>query len=422
MSHVSTHLMVSTDGDARRAAGIGWAVRAALVLFLVACVFDPADRLFGLKVDLFLLAWFLTAVRWLWLGALPRVHPGLVLYTAIFVLVPLLSLAWYWGTNGSEPFEGLPLLKAYLLMTLAILLFIERINLLPYLAAILTVLALSVIGLFTVLERWPELHPAVSIFGATTGIVILDQRDYGSGLVLMQIYFVTSPMLAISLAYHFDRWHGAVGRDRWRYAALVGLSALGMILAGTRNNLATAVLLPLTLLFLRARHKIATRLVAVAFALMLLVLLGEYIGVLLDPNEYSNNLKLALLSDYGELLNDPVTLLFGQGLGAYHSWGARAGLNFYVSELTYLELIRNFGAIGALVMFLLLVFPLVYVFLINRKSSEKSVVVGYGFYLGMCISNPNLFSSMGMLILAIVLANIFMTDSVLASRWVKVLK
>jgi hypothetical protein len=50
------------------------------------------------------------------------------------------------------------------------------------------------------------------------------------------------------------------------------------------------------------------------------------------------------------------------------------------------------------------------------------VVVGYVFYLGMCMSNPNLFSSMGMLILAIVLANIFMTDSVLARRWVKVLK
>src|SRR5262245_42205856 len=100
--------------EAGRATGLGKAVSVALVLFLLACVFDPADRLLGIKVYLFLLAWALTAFRWLWLGTLPRMHPGLILYTAIFVLVPLLSIAWYFGTNGSEPFEGLSLLKAYL--------------------------------------------------------------------------------------------------------------------------------------------------------------------------------------------------------------------------------------------------------------------------------------------------------------------
>jgi len=420
---VSAHATVSFDAEAGRATGLAKAVRFALVLFLLACVFDPADRLLGLKVYLFLLAWLMTAFRWLWLGTLPRMHPGLILYTAIFVLVPVLSIAWYWGTNGSEPFAGFPLLKAYLLMTLAMLLYIERINLLPHLAAILNVLALCVIGLFAVLERWPVLHPAVNLFGATTGIVLLHERDYGSGVVLSQVYFVTSPMLAISIAYYFDRWRLAShGRDGWRNLALIGLSSLAMMLAGTRNNLAVAVVLPLTLLFLGARHKIATRVLAIGFGFTLLAVLGDYILVLLDPNEYSNNLKLALLSDYGELLSDPVTLLFGQGLGAYHSWAARGDLYYYLTELTYLELVRNFGALGALVMFLLLVFPIVYVFLINRRSSEKNVVVGYAFYLGMCLSNPNLFSSMGMLILAIVLANVFMTDTVLAHRWIKELK
>jgi hypothetical protein len=76
--------------------------------------------------------------------------------------------------------------------------------------------------------------------------------------------------------------------------------------------------------------------------------------------------------------------------------------------------VRSFGILGALVMFALLAFPIVHAFLIDPSSRDRNVVVGYAFYLVMCVSNPNLFSSMGMLILAIVLASIFMADSAAA--------
>jgi hypothetical protein len=300
-------------------------------------------------------------------------------------------------------------------MTFAPLLFIERINLIPQLAAVLTMLAVAILVVFAMVTTVPGLYSGFYLFGAATGIVVLDNRDYGSGLVLTQIYFVTSPMLAIAIAYYFDRWQASSSRRlRFRYLLLIALNIAGMVLAGTRNNLGVAVLLPLTLLFLNARDKIATRLIATMVGTAVVIVFFNQLMVLLDPNEYSNSLKLALLDDYGAMFENARTLFFGQGLGAYETWPSRSYIYFYVSELTYVELIRNFGIFGAVAMILLLCFPIAYAFVVD--GSDRNVVVGYAFYLLMCASNPNLFSSMGMLILAAVLANVFIIDSARARR------
>jgi hypothetical protein len=410
-------LQLSWDASAERGSRPSRAVGLALTLFLLACVFDPADRFLGLKVDFFLLAWLLTGVRLLWRGEMPSVHPQLLIYTGIFLLVPVASIAWYWVVDGSQPFEGLPLLKAYLLMTLALLLFIEKIDLLPRLALILTWLSVAIFGTVILLAAVPDLYGPIYVFGNATGIVFLDRRDYGAGLVLTQTYFVTSPMLVIPIAHYFGLWRDSPRRaTRLKYFLLMAFNVAAMVLAGTRNNLVVAALLPLSLFFLSARRKIVARAIVILAVVFLTAVFFENLRVLFDPREFSNSLKIALLDDYGALFSDPGTLLLGQGLGAYHSWAARGGVYLFVSELTYLEMVRSFGVFGALALLVLLLFPIAYVFFINRSSPEKNVVVGYAYYLVMCASNPNLFSSMGMLILAIVLANVFRTDSALLRR------
>lgn len=382
----------------------------ALVLFMLSCVFDPADRLLGLKVELFLVCWFVTVVlcaarreRW-------AIHPGLLIHTLLFISVPVVSIVWYWFVDGGKPFEGFQLLKGYILITLGALLFINRINVLPHLSAVLTLLSIAIIGVFVALTLQPELLALLHMFGESTGIVLVDNRDYGAGLVLLQVYFVTSSMLAISIAHYFHRARTAQARRRklW-YGALMLVNVCAMLLAGTRNNIAVALLLPLVLFFLYSKHKVINAIVCGAFLTFLAVMFFDEIRLMLDPTEVSNNIKLLLLKDYGEFFSDPVGLLFGQGLGAYHYWEAK-GTYFYVSELTYLELIRNFGAFGAMLMLGLLLFPLLYAFVLYRSFDEKHIIIGYAFYLVMCISNPNLFSSMGILILSVVLANIFLYD------------
>lgn len=381
-----------------------------LILFLVSCVFDPADKLLGLKVQLFALCWFVTFILCATSREKCGIHLGLLVYTLLFILVPVLSIAWYWAVNGGEPFKGFQLLKGYILVTLGPLLFVNRINLLPQLAAVLTILAVAIILVFLIVLAVPDFYSVLHVFGNATGIVLVDNRDYGSGLVLLQIYFVTSPMLAISIAHYFQLARSSPHtRSRIWFGVLTLINICAMMLAGSRNNIATAILLTLVLLFLSAKHKILSALVSIGFAALLLVLFFDEILVLLDPAEISNSIKLSLLDDYGEFFGDPIGLLFGQGLGAYQYWAAK-GSYFYISELTYLELIRNFGAFGAMLMLGLLLFPLIYALFVNRAFGEKHVVIGYAFYLVMCISNPNLFSSLGILILSVLLANIFLFD------------
>jgi hypothetical protein len=98
-------------------------------------------------------------------------------------------------------------------------------------------------------------------------------------------------------------------------------------------------------------------------------------------------------------------LRFAAGLGAYQNWTARPV--FYATELTYPETLRNFGLADALSMMALLLFPIADAFFRTTDQRSRTLAIAYFLYLVMCFSNPNLLSSMGMLILAILVANIF---------------
>jgi hypothetical protein len=135
---------------------------------------------------------------------------------------------------------------------------------------------------------------------------------------------------------------------------------------------------------------------------------ASYLSAFLDPTETANSIKLAIIDDYVEFFSDPVTLLFGQGLGAYRIWSGKPFEQFtYISELTYLEILRNFGLIAGMAMMGLLLFPTAFAVL-DRRAGVIAPAIAWLLYLVMCFSNPNLFSSMGILILAVLLANIFL--------------
>jgi hypothetical protein len=387
------------------AAGTNGILRAALLVFLLVCVFDPADLLLGLKAPLFLVCWFIVVVQALGARGTTNIHRGLLTYVLLFIAVPAASILWYVFWSGGEPYAGFQLLKGYVLITLALILFARRINLVPLLSAVLVLLAVAVIGTSVVLSARPELFTPLYLFGTATGIFILDNRDYGGGLVLQQVYFVTSPMLAIAIAHYFNAARTTRGAARWWFSSLVTICVAAMFLAGTRNNMAVAILLPATLLVIGSRRFVETALVSATLLLSIAIVFNEQVLQLLDPSEASNSLKLMLIQDYERLLQEPLTMFVGRGLGAYDYWNTRAAY-FYVSELTYLELVRNFGIFGAATMLGLLLYPVLYAFALRPSYPDRHIVAGYAFYLVMCASNPNLFSSMGITILAVIVANI----------------
>lgn len=378
-----------------------------LLLFLLSCIFDPADMVLSLKVWLFLLCWIVTLVMWLSSRVQHGVPRGLLIYILLFILVPLFSIVWYWLTNGSTRFEGFGMLKGYVLIGLAPLLVLSRVDLLPRMCAVLTMLALGVIGVFIAVQLTPGLEAALYLLGPRTQMLYVASRDYGSDVRLLQVYFVTSPMLAISIAYYFDRARSAQHRTAaMGFWALVVINVLGMLLAGSRTNILAAILLPATLVFFYARNKAVGALFSMAAVAALMVVFANELGAFLDPSEASNSTKLGMLREYAGMLSDPVDLIFGRGLGAYEYWEGRGYK--YVTELTYLELVRNFGLLGAVIMLGLLLFPIWHAFVANRSRRRKAVAIGFAFYLAMCSSNPNLFSSMGILILSVVLGILFL--------------
>jgi hypothetical protein len=385
-----------------------------LWLFVLACIFDPADKVLELKVYIFVLCWVITLAICLLSQTPVTVPRGLLIYIFLFILVPLYSIVWYWLSDGSARFEGFSMLKGYVLITLAPMLVLNRTDLLPRLCAVLTLLALAVIAVFILLMMMPELVPVLYLFGRQTEIVLVSYRAYTPDIVLLQVYFVTSPMLAIAIAYYFDKAKSARrGSQALLLWGLVGINVLGMLLAGTRNNILVSLLLPAVLVFYYARSKAVGALVSITAVAVLVAVFARQLTAFFDPSEASNSVKLGLLDDYLRLFSDPMNLIFGRGLGAYEDWEGRA-VNF-VTELTYLDMIRNFGLIGAVVMLGLLLFPVWHAFAANQSRANKAIAIAFTAYLGMCASNPNLFSSMGILILGVMLSAIYFPDRDAAS-------
>jgi hypothetical protein len=235
-------------------------------------------------------------------------------------------------------------------------------------------------------------------------------------LSFTQVAFATAPMLTIAISYYFDcAMSGAEKRQRLAYWGLTALGIIAMLMVGLRNTMAVALLLPSFLWTLYTRRPGRNVLISLA---TLIALSLPFIGKLRafhNPAELSNKTKLTLLGDYARIFSDPVNLIFGQGLGAFYKWSASGlpdfettGSNFYfISELTYPEMIRSFGLVGATIMLALVLYPVGRAFLMRSTTARRAQATGFLAYLGMSATNPLLFSSSGMLIWAALLVASF---------------
>ena len=355
---------------------------------------------------MFIALWIATLLSAVLFGADLGRLLELAIYVAVFVLIPVLSIILYYAIDGRQPFEGFALLKGYLLFSLALVLALNKIDLLPQLSAALTVLAICVIAVFAVLLLHPGLYDWMKAVADPTGVLVLDKRSYGKDITFLQVYFVTSPMLLIAIAYYFDRAMTVTGvGDKLLYSSVVAVNIAGMVLGGTRNNIFASLLLPFLLWPIYTRRPVRYLLFSVGVAAVMALPFLNYFGAFFDPLEHANRIKLATFQDYFAVLSNPVTLLFGQGLGAYQTWTVK---HFnYITELTYLEMLRNFGLLGTLPLLTLLLLPVENAFTQSGRQ-EQSLAIAWLLYLVVCFSNPNLFSSMGILILSALVANVFL--------------
>ncbi len=87
------------------------AVRLLLFAFVIVCVFDPADRVLGAKVWLFVALWSATLLVNSSANDQVFLPIGLLVYVMLFITIPLLSIIWYYLVSGTQPYAGIQSLQ-----------------------------------------------------------------------------------------------------------------------------------------------------------------------------------------------------------------------------------------------------------------------------------------------------------------------
>jgi hypothetical protein len=381
-------------------------LRANLFLLLLVAVFDPVDQT-HLKAPLFVGVWilFLTDIAISRHGRY-QVPANLYLYMFIFVVfLPLMGLLIYLLRGGGmEGYEGFKYWKSYLFLTLCIPVAVKRLDLSRPLSIVLSLLSVATICLYLIALSDDLLRAQLTAFADAYVVFSVTDRSYGS-LSYQSVYFHGTPLIVIAIAYFCYQSLRSTGRAKLWNVLFLMLNVCGMVLSGSRNNMIVGLLTPLMVM---GWYKGTKTRVAIAVLLVLVVIAGFSSGVfqaMLSPYDDSNAIKLAHLHDYGILFGDWKTLLFGQGLGASFfstAWGTRVTL----TEVTYLEFIRNYGLMLAPIFYFLILYPL-RILADPEARADHYLFLAYGAYLYMCSGNPLLLSSSGMLVLAVVLVKTF---------------
>lgn len=372
-------------------------------LFFVV-VFDPSDSLTGLKKYLFLLLlswWLLLRTR---INKQPRILPASLLIFIFFGLVfPTLSIFSYYLQGGDfEEYEGFSTLVGYLSLMLLVIFSSMREPTVHFFVKVLTVQALVTIGLFALLSLNSALIETITTFGYDHGFLWINAKSYG-GFHFLQIFFKTSPFMVLSLAYFSEKCFSLRSSNPITFVLLI-TSCLALLISGTRANIAFAVIIPGYFAIQNFRWgsfslKICT-LFALCFLLALLLVNVDILIAMLDPSEESNSVKLGYWGDYLKIFSDPVVLIFGQGIGVVHYFES-LGMDLRITEVTLLELVRNFGIFMAIGYLAFWIAPLIMLSK-NRFADYNWLRIAYASYLLISMSNYFILSSTGMVLLSIV--------------------
>lgn len=381
-----------------------------LLFLLTVAIFDPADKVFHMKVPLFAAVWALTAMNHSLRRCPSTVPLSLLIYVIGFsFLVPFWSIWWYFSQNGVlDGYDGFMYLKSYLFLTLCIPLVLEKIDLVPMLSFVLTVQAALASLIYVIMSNNPGLSLAMLTLGSKYDVVKLGSRTYG-GAHFYHVFFPASSLLVISISFFTFKCIASKGRKRLVYLLLVILNVVGLFISGTRISMIASVSTLLLVWLWYSRRKVmlacSTILVLSVFASMQ----WSTIQAMMSPDEASNAMKIQHLRDYKVILSAPKNLLLGTGLGSSYNFTGSGYKT--ITELTYVELFRSYGIVFGIPMLFGLLYPLERLTRRGWKSIHY-LYLGYAIYLYLCAADPFLISSTGMLVFSIVLAQTFSAPQV----------
>lgn len=371
------------------------ALRVCLWVLVLAALVDPGDKSIHGKAPIFI------CVLVIWLFRKGLTNSAFFRWQLLAVIIAAIVLPWLWGdlgyiSGGVRDLANLGgALKSYAFIFLFFVITDENLPLDLIIAKsgfIVAVLVLAVCALYFVS---PILYAGVYQFTLDKDLALLNAERDLFGLGVGSFYYKTSAVLVFSLGYSLQGvlWGG--GR-RWVRCFGAFVSGAAIVASGARGNILGAIVV-VGFLCLRKTYERFGQKTALAFGIALLALFMALTAKrFFDPQEASNQVKLQHFSSYlVEFAEHPQILVWGQGVGtSFYS----AGSERYTSntELTYMELLRQYGIPAALVIGGFLLLP---VFLVIRRGATKYLntflIPAYLGYLLTAGTNPLLISSTG---------------------------
>ena len=354
-------------------------------LLLAICVFDPADKLFNLKSPLFILCFLFFILDYL--GSKRKRFPkSLIIINLFLIFIPLISIFLYFIQHLTLPSAGFDLFKSHILIVVSIFLYYYKLDVIKPFSIILLFLSLFIILVYLIVTIFPESYNLIYVWGLNYQIFLIGERSYSIDTEsLWSIYFVTSPMLVIPIAYFTSKYFE---KKNNLYLFLSIINVFAMFIAGTRNNMLVSLLLPLILFYKYSKNKLPILLISFFSIFFILINYAGLLKSMLSFEEASNSTKIGLIDDYRNIFSNPINLAIGQGIG------------------TYLEIFRSYGLFLGFIILLIIFYP-VYILFYKKMSNEFSILISYILYMVMAATNPIYFMSMGMLFFPIVLSIIF---------------
>lgn len=364
-------------------------------LLLFSVIMDPTNVLFKIKDISFL---FFVVV------AFPYVKYEKAYIPLIFVTIYFICATQALLTNqyidNSRFFAAL---KSFVF--LSYILFLEyNVFLKTYkiLCLLIRVMSWIIIILYIIFSMYPNLATACYLFVSSRDQFIMISSRTFIGLKVQAVYYRTSPVIVLPLVTSL------VGLFKYRnlknlYSSL--LLFIALLCTGSRANMLSALLI---LGFIFLFHLFYRRKAILAFMTLLLIFMAVafiLIFMLLhDTGEHSLDTKALHQVSYWQLFDShPFRFAFLGGGPArmFYTLGWKRYVS--ITELSYYDLVKDFGLLWTIVILLLLFIPFLQYY--NNRKIDKftkaSLSLGYVCYLFIAGTNPLLVSSTGFIVYAI---------------------
>jgi hypothetical protein len=379
----------------------------AIYLLWIAAVLDPIGNFFMLRYIALIGAMACVVLSGLYLKLFDR-PPSLKVVAILYIsfLMPVYGFEMYAIRGGytsklldtSYAAAGLLLLTSLLYDSELLCRVGIRAMVLSLRLLVLVIVSVYAATTFGLGDEWAG-------FFTERNAAVVSTREFAD-ITFPYIYFLASPMLIYLIAYDLNK---LANRLSIKSVLVCAFSIFAFALSGTRAHMILALAYPpLFYIFAYARHKVV---LTFLFALVVVWFVGLFDFKILDAffatNETNNAMKLRMLTNYAEIFNDPLTFIFGQGYNA-HAWSSllremiATEVNASKTELTYLEIVRVYGLLISIPFFLLVC---ILGYRLSKTSDEyRWLYPALVIYLLNSSFNPYLFSTNGMLPLALIAA------------------